>query len=249
MVACNSLNPPCCAPEGDKLSRVDTGLLLFVEDPVRTVSRWSQEEPSGDTAVEILAAVHGDLVSTLLGAPGTALYLAPTAAADADYVESLASISGVEILQVPMAPPLQRWDAGLSILFNRCTHRKVLCADGGVPDVTVEDLSRARRKLDLYRMVLGREGEDRCWLVGFNGYEEILGLADAGPEDTLHPLLQAAGRAGLDVSLLDTKRTLATEPDMNVLRGLARRAGYPRLRAVLERHQLARKRSDETGAG
>jgi hypothetical protein len=218
-----------------------------MEDPARTVSRWSQEEPSGDAAMEILTAVHGDLVPTLLGAPGTALYLAPAAAADADYVERLASASGVEILEVPMVPPLQRWDAGLSILFNRCTHRKVLCADGGVPDVTVEDLSRARRKLDLYRMVLGREGEDRCWLVGFNGYEQILGLADAGPDDTLHPLLRAAGRAGLDVSLLDTKHTLASDPDMERLRGLARQAGYSRLRAVLARHRLTRKKGTDGG--
>ncbi len=230
------------------MSRVDTGLLLFVEDPARTVSRWSREDLSGEPGLEILAAVHGDMVSALLAAPGTALYLAPAAAADADYVEHLAGSSGVEILQVPMAPPLQRWDAALSILFNRCTHRKVLCADGGVPDVTVEDLSRARRKLDLYRMVLGREGEDRCWLVGFNGYEELLGLANAGPDDILHPLLQAAGRAGLDVSLLDTKRTMAGEPDMDLLRGLARREGYPRLRTVLARHQLDRKRSGTAGA-
>lgn len=248
MVACTFLNPPCCAPEGDKLSRVDTGLLLFVEDPARTVSRWSQEEPSGDTAVEMLAAVHGDLVAVLMGAPGTALYLAPAVAADEGYVKQLAGTSGVAILQVPMAPPLERWDAGLSILFNRCTHRKVLCVDGGVPDVAVEDLSRARRKLDLYDMVLGREGEDRCWLVGFNGYQEILGPANAGPDDTLHPLLQAAGRAGLDVSLLDTKRTLATGPDMDLLRGLARRADYSRLRAVLERHHPARKSREEAGA-
>ena len=175
-------------------------------------------------------------------------YYAAATAGDADYTEHLAGTSDVELLEVPMVPPLARWDSGLSILFNRCTHRKVLCADGGVPDVSVADLSRARRKLDLYRMVLGREGEDRCWLVGFNGYEEILGLANAGPDDILHPLLQAAGRAGLDVSLLDTKRTLADEPDMDLLRGLARREGYPRLRTVLARHRLDRKGSGAAGA-
>lgn len=222
------------------MTRADTGLLLFVEEPSRTVSRWPEPEPDGQSGEEILAALHADLLTALAASEGTAVYLAPATAHDEGYAQGLAAASSsVTLLQVPGTVPLERWDAGLSILFNRCAHRKILCVDGSVPDIGVDDIVRARRKLDLYRMILGREGEDRCWLVGFNGYEEVLGLAEVRPDDLLHPLLQAAGRVGLDVSLLDTKQSLSGGARLDLLRGLARQPAYPHLSAALARLGLS----------
>jgi hypothetical protein len=220
------------------LSRADTGLLLFVEDPERMVARWRDPDVAPGPGVDLLRAAHADLADLLAGAEGTVIYLAPAAGEDEPYVRELAREPGLALLEVPPGPTLQRWNSGLSILYNRQAHRKALCVDAGVPDVGLEDIARARRKLDLYRMILGREGEDRCWLVGLNGFEEVLSQADAGPADVLHPLLQAAGRAGLDVSLLDTKRSLALSPDMETLRALARRDDHPRLHEALRRHRL-----------
>lgn len=217
------------------MTRPDTGLLLFVEEPSRTVSRWPETEPDGQSGEAILAALHADLLAALAATEGTAVYLAPAMAADEGYAQGLAASSSVSLLKVPGTAPLERWDAGLSLLFERCAHRKILCVDASVPDVGVDDISRARRKLDLYRMILGREGEDRCWLVGFNGYEEVLGLAEVRPDDLLHPLLQAAGRVGLDVSLLDTKQSLSAGARLDLLRGLARQPAYPHLAEALAR--------------
>lgn len=220
------------------MTRADTGLLLFVEEPGRTASRWQAQEPQGAAAVDLMAAVHSDLLEILRDCQGTVVYLAPVAAEDEPYCEHLAAAAQLELLEVPMAPAMQRWDSGLSILYNRCAHRKVICMDAAVPDVSAEDISRARRKLELYRMILGREGEDRCWLVGFNGYEEVLGGAELGPQDTLHPLLQSAGRVGLDVSLLDTKHALTAGAVLETLRPLAHRPGYLRVQSALRRHGL-----------
>lgn len=221
------------------MTRADTGLLLFFEDPSRTVSRWQDSEAGGRSGEEILAALHVDQLSALSGGEGTTVYLAPTTTEDEGYARELAVTSPVSMLEIPGTIPLQRWDSGLSILFNRHAHRKILCVDGGVPDVGVEDLARARRKLDLYRMILGREGEDRCWLIGLNGYEEILGRAEVGPDDLLHPLLQTAGGLGLDVSLLDTKQSTSNGPQLELLRGLARLPAYPQLSRTLARLDLA----------
>jgi len=221
------------------LTRPDTGLLLFFEDPSRTVSRWQESDAGGPNGEEILTALHVDQLSALSGAEGTTVYLAPSTTEDEGYARELAVSSPVSLLEVPGTIPLQRWDSGLSILFNRHAHRKILCVDGGVPGVGVEELSRARRKLDLYRMILGREGEDRCWLIGLNGYEEVLGRAEVGPNDLLHPLLETAGRIGLDVSLLDTKQSTSSGPQLELLRGLARLPAYPQLSRALDRLDLA----------
>jgi hypothetical protein len=221
------------------LTRADTGLLLFVEDPSRTATRWTTSELDGESGVKILAALHEDLLATLPGSEGTTVYLAPATGEDAEYTQELADSSALALLEVPGSVPLQRWDSGLSILFNRYAHRKIMCVDASVPDISLEEISRARRKLDLYRMILGREGEDRCWLVGFNGYEEVLGRADVGPDDLLHPLLQAAGDVGLDVSLLDTKLSMRSGAQLEVLRALARHPSYPHLASVVNRLGLA----------
>ena len=221
------------------MTRANTGLLLFFEEPSRTVSRWQESEAGGRIGEEILAALHLDQLGALSATEGTAVYLAPATTEDEGYARELAATSSVSLLEVPGTVPLQRWDSGLSILFNRHAHRKILCVDGGVPDVGAEDLSRARRKLDLYRMILGREGEDRCWLIGLNGYEEVLGRAEVGPHDLLHPLLETAGRIGLDVSLLDTKQSMSSGPQLDLLRGLARLPSYPRLSRALDGLDLA----------
>ncbi len=229
------------------MTRADTGLLLFIRDSARTAANWAEGEPQGVAAEELIRAAHLGLLATLKSCEGTSLYMAPAGSGDEAYVESLAADATLELLEVPMAPPLQRWDSGLSILYNRCAHRKILCADGTVPDIGVEDIARARRKLELYRMILGREAEDRCWLVGLNGYEEILGRADVREEDLLHPLLQVAAGAGMDVSLLDTKRSLSTGAQLETLRTLARRPAYQGLREALSRHRLERSPVAEEG--
>lgn len=214
------------------MPRVDTGLLLFLEDPSRTVARWG--DPSGAAGEGILAALHEDQLHALAGVESTAIYISGAGADDQAYVDEVARRTSLETLAVPGGRLLERWDAGLSILFNRCAHRKVLAVDAGVPGVGPDDIARARRKLDLYRVILGREGEDRCWLIGFNGYEELLGRAEVRPDDVLHPLLQAAGRVGLDVSLLDTKTSLAGGLDLELVRGLARQPGFHRLQAAVD---------------
>ncbi len=217
----------------------DTGLLLFIEEPAATVARWGEAQVPPAAASEILSAVHGDLLANLTAARSVQVYLTPVAEGDAGYVEALAGQGRAEVLDVPRAAPLQRWDSGLSILYNRCSHRKVLCADGRVPDVYTDDVARARRKLDLYEMVLGREGQDRCWLIGMNGYQEVLQAAEVRPDDTLHPILEAASRMGCKASLLDTKQALAEGMDLARLQGLARRPQHPRLREALARSGLA----------
>jgi hypothetical protein len=217
----------------------DTGLLLFVEEPAATVARWRAAEVPAAAAAEIVAAVHGDLLTNLAAARSVKLYLTPVAESDVTYVAGLVRQGLAEALDVPWAAPLQRWDSGLSILHNRCSHRKILCADGRVPDVYSDDLARARRKLDLYEMILGREGQDRCWLIGMNGYQEVLQAAEVRPDDTLHPLLEAASRLGCKTSLLDTKQALAEGMDVARLQGLARRPQHPGLRAALARAGMA----------
>jgi hypothetical protein len=221
------------------LAHPNTGLLLFMEEPSATVARWRDTDVTVGAGVAIVSAVHHDLLDNLATADEVRVYLAPAAESDAGYVSELASGTQASLLEVPRAAALQRWDSGLSILYNRCSHRKVICADGRVPDVYAEDLARARRKLDLYQMIIGREGEDRCWLIGMNSYLEILAAAEARPEDLLHPILETAGRLGLDISVLDTKHALTAGASLHRLQGLSRRPQHPGLARALADHGLS----------
>jgi hypothetical protein len=210
-----------------------------MEEPAATVSRWGEAEVPAGAGEAIVSAVHSDLLANLAAVGEVKLYLAPAADSDAEYSSKLARRSRIEVLKLPHASSLQRWDSALSALYNNCSHRKVICADGRVPDVYPEDLARARRKLDLYEMIVGREGEDRCWLIGMNSYQEILAAAEARPKDLLHPILEAAGRLGIDVSVLDTKHALTTGASLGRLQALSRRPQHPGLARALADHGLS----------
>ena len=187
-----------------------------------------------ELAERLLSAVHRDTVANLSSPPEAALYLAPYAGGDADYVSQLAARTGVELLDVPAAGGLERWDSGLSILFNGCHHPKVICADGQAADFYPEDLERARRKLDLYEIIVGREGESGCWLIGMHGYSDFLTRVRPQGNEFLHALLEAGVEQGQQVSVLDTKKSVRGGPDLDHLRFLARRPQHPNLRRVLD---------------
>ena len=212
----------------------ETGLLLFTEDARATAARWTPEGVPAGSIGDLVGALHRDLLANLGRSERVAIYLTPAREDDAPYAAQLAQEAGVEVLQVPDAPGLRRWDSALSILYNGCGHRKVLCADARVPDFYAEDVSRAQSKLDLYEVVVGREAHDRCWLIGMNGYHEVLGGAEARANDFIHPLLEAAGRNGVRISVLDTKRALGPGVDLAQVAGLARGGRHPRLRTALE---------------
>ena len=220
----------------------ETGLLLFMEEARATAARWKPEGLPAAAVSETVVALHRDLLVNLGRSERVAIYLTPTREDDGPYAETLAKEAGVDVLQVPDAPGLRRWDSALSILYNGCGHRKVLCADGRVPDFYAEDVARAQSKLDLYEVVVGREAQDRCWLIGMNGYHEVLGGAQARADDFIHPLLEAAGRTGVRISVLDTKHALGPGVDLALLAGLARGGRHPRLRAALEEAGVAVRR-------
>ncbi|MFQ5718743.1 MAG: hypothetical protein ACE5IK_04260, partial [Acidobacteriota bacterium] len=225
---------PCAAETRGAVGNSETGLLLFVDSPGRAMAHWQVATLSGDMARAVVSAGHQDTVTSLAGAADTTVYLAPGREDDAGYVAELAARTGVGCLDVPAVTGLARWDAGLSILFNRCRHPKILCADGQVLEFYAEDLERARRKLELYEIVLGRAGDNDCWLIGMHGHSEFLEQVKAGDGGVLHALLEAGVSQGQQVSLLDTKDTLRKEPDLQHLQFLARRPQHPCLRRILD---------------
>ncbi|MFQ5669455.1 MAG: hypothetical protein ACE5HD_02920 [Acidobacteriota bacterium] len=215
------------------MARRNTGLLLFIDEPPSVASRWPDAELSASAVAAVVDAVHRDLLANLSSTEGVTIYLAPTEAGASRYVDRLAQETGTTVCQVPGTGPMQRWEASLSILYNERGHRKILCVAGGIPDLYPEDLARIRRKLDLYPLVVGREGEDRCWLLGMNGYHDVLHSAQVRPDDLLHPILKAASGRGLEVSVVDTKHAIHASSGVRRLRLLASRPQHPRLKKAL----------------
>jgi hypothetical protein len=216
-----------------------SGFLIFLEDPETTAGRWKEAGVSTEAARAISAAIHLDLLQNLAHVKGVKTYLAALGTADVAYVRRLAADHGFEFAEVPEGRPLERWDSALSILHNRHIHPKVMCADGHVPDLYAEDVQRAQQKLDLYQMVIGREGEDRCWIIGMNGHQEFLSRAEVRPDDSLHPILQAAGEAGINVAVLDTKHAARNGLPPAELHALARRPQHRALARALAEHSMA----------
>ncbi|MFQ5767354.1 MAG: hypothetical protein ACE5ID_05150 [Acidobacteriota bacterium] len=218
----------------NRLASRKAGLLVFIENPsTLTMGLQGEVDDASHLSAGLLEAIHQDLMRGLHDCPWVQVYLAAARGDAAGYTSQLQALSGFPILELKQSGPLAGWDEGLSILFNRLGHRRILCASGQVPDLYPGDLHRALTKLELYEMVIGREGEDRFWLIGMDGYHDLLRAAQVQPGDFLHPILHAASQASLNISVLDTKHAFTRGENLRHLQPLAGRSQHPNLTRVL----------------